>query len=555
MACTFGLAVRLHHFTSLSNPIFLRQSINNVRRRHVAVAAKPQRVSGLEQKLPNLPLLNTLAWPRSRPLSLKAQVDEEESVVAPDTGISNQSSNDRALEAALAPVESESSWLPAFPHVLTAAMANFMFGYHIGVMNGPLESIARELKFEGDTIMEGFVVSIFIVGAFLGSVIGGVLADKLGRRRTFQLDAIPLVLGAALSASAQSVNLMILGRFLVGIGIGVNTGLVPMYISEVAPTKFRGALGSMCQIGTCIGIISALLIGLPAETDPHWWRTMLWLAAIPGVALMVGMQFAAESPRWLGKMGRWDEAENVIKNLWGEGEVEVAMEELRAASSNEGEDEDITWSELIQAPYFKVAAIGSALFALQQFAGINGVLYFSSLTFRDAGITNSVAASAAVGLANLIGAVVALSLMDNQGRRKLLMGSYAGMAFSMALLVSALEMPGNSDFAHILSVGGTLFYVFTFALGAGPVTALIIPELCTTRLRSKTMAVSLCTHWVFNFGIGLFFLEAVQRFGLPAVYTTFGVTSLLAIAFANGFIIETKGRSLEEIEMLMNPEK
>lgn len=457
MACTFGLAVGLHHFISLSNPVFLRQSIDNVRRRHVAVAAKPQRVSGLEQKLPNLPLLNTLAWPRSRSLSLKAQVDEEESVVAPDTGISNQSSNDRALEAALAPVESESSWLPAFPHVLTAAMANFMFGYHIGVMNGPLESIARELKFEGDTIMEGFVVSIFIVGAFLGSVIGGVLADKLGRRSTFQLDAIPLVLGAALSASAQSVNLMILGRFLVGIGIGVNTGLVPMYISEVAPTKFRGALGSMCQIGTCIGIISALLIGLPAETDPHWWRTMLWLATIPGVALMVGMQFAAESPRWLGQMGRWDEAENVIKNLWGEGEVEVAMEELRAASSNEGEDEDITWSELIQAPYFKVAAIGSALFALQQFAGINGVLYFSSLTFRDAGITNSVAASAAVGLANLIGAVVALSLMDNQGRRKLLMGSYAGMAFSMALLVAALEMPGNSDFAHILSVGGTLF--------------------------------------------------------------------------------------------------
>lgn len=555
MACTFGLAVGLHHFISLSNPVFLRQSIDNVRRRHVAVAAKPQRVSGLEQKLPNLPLLNTLAWPRSRSLSLKAQVDEEESVVAPDTGISNQSSNDRALEAALAPVESESSWLPAFPHVLTAAMANFMFGYHIGVMNGPLESIARELKFEGDTIMEGFVVSIFIVGAFLGSVIGGVLADKLGRRSTFQLDAIPLVLGAALSASAQSVNLMILGRFLVGIGIGVNTGLVPMYISEVAPTKFRGALGSMCQIGTCIGIISALLIGLPAETDPHWWRTMLWLATIPGVALMVGMQFAAESPRWLGQMGRWDEAENVIKNLWGEGEVEVAMEELRAASSNEGEDEDITWSELIQAPYFKVAAIGSALFALQQFAGINGVLYFSSLTFRDAGITNSVAASAAVGLANLIGAVVALSLMDNQGRRKLLMGSYAGMAFSMALLVAALEMPGNSDFAHILSVGGTLFYVFTFALGAGPVTALIIPELCTTRLRSKTMAVSLCTHWVFNFGIGLFFLEAVQRFGLPAVYSTFGVTSLLAIAFANGFIIETKGRSLEEIEMFMNPEK
>jgi sugar porter (SP) family MFS transporter len=502
---------------------------------------------------PSVPSLSLSSrWLRPRTgTALKAQVEEEESaVVTPENGLATGVG---ALEELVsAPIESQSSWLPSFPHVLTAAMANFMFGYHIGVMNGPLESIARELKFEGDTIMEGFVVSIFIVGAFLGSVGGGVLADSLGRRRTFQVDAIPLVLGAALSATAQSSLVMILGRFLVGIGIGVNTGLVPMYISEVAPTKFRGALGSLCQIGTCVGIIAALLIGIPAETDPHWWRTMLWLATIPGVALIVGMQFAAESPRWLGKMGRWDEAENLIEKLWGKGEVAVAMEELRAANSSEGEAEDITWSELVQAPYFKVAAIGSALFALQQFAGINGVLYFSSLTFKDAGITNGILASAAVGVANLVGALVALSLMDNQGRRKLLMGSYGGMAVAMALLVAALGMPDNPDLAHSLSVGGTLLYVFTFALGAGPVTALIIPELCTTRLRSKTMAVSLCTHWVCNFGIGLFFLDLVQRIGLQAVYTSFGVTSLLAIAFANSYIIETKGRSLEEIEMLMN---
>ncbi|KAG0558406.1 hypothetical protein M758_10G024400 [Ceratodon purpureus] len=551
MASATGVAVGLQRWSSA-------QSAHNVHRLGRFVVAEQQRLAARvqkEQRLEPLSLRDGSLWQvRRRPTLLKAQVEEEESAVAPENGVATRVDNGGFVEAVSAPIESESSWLPALPHVLTAAMANFMFGYHIGVMNGPLESIARELKFEGDTIMEGFVVSIFIVGAFLGSVGGGVFADKLGRRRTFQLDAIPLVLGAALSATAQSANVMILGRFLVGIGIGVNTGLVPMYISEVAPTKFRGALGSMCQIGTCVGIISALLIGLPAETDPHWWRTMLWLATIPGVALIVGMQFTAESPRWLGKMGRWDEAQNIIEKLWGKGEVDVAMEELRAANSSEGEDEDIAWSELIQAPYFKVAAIGSALFALQQFAGINGVLYFSSLTFKDAGITNGVAASAAVGVANLVGAVVALSLMDNQGRRKLLMGSYGGMAISMALLVAALGMPDNPDVAHLLSVGGTLLYVFTFALGAGPVTALIIPELCTTRLRSKTMAVSLCTHWVCNFGIGLFFLELVQRIGLQAVYTTFGVVSLLAIAFANSYIIETKGRSLEEIEMLMNGE-
>eukprot|EP00249_Psilotum_nudum_P008610 c21400_g1_i3 orf=154-1119(+) len=172
------------------------------------------------------------------------------------------------------PEDFDSGWLPAFPHALTAAMANFMFGYHIGIVNGPLTSIARDLSFEGNTIMEGLVVSIFLVGAFFGSISGGILADKIGRKRTFQVDMLPLIFGSALSASTDSVHGMILGRFLVGIGLGVNAGLVPLYISEVAPTKYRGALGSMCQIGTCIGIITALVLGIPSESDPHWYPSL-----------------------------------------------------------------------------------------------------------------------------------------------------------------------------------------------------------------------------------------------------------------------------------------
>jgi hypothetical protein len=134
-----------------------------------------------------------------------AQVEKKDSVSAPsiiDTAVHEEilgsSNNNNAGPISVTPESDEISWVPVLPHVLTAAMANFMFGYHIGVMNGPLESIARELKFEGDTIMQGFVVSIFIVGAFIGSISGGVLADKVGRRRTFQIDAIPLILGAAL---------------------------------------------------------------------------------------------------------------------------------------------------------------------------------------------------------------------------------------------------------------------------------------------------------------------------------------------------------------------
>ncbi|GJT65176.1 probable plastidic glucose transporter 1 isoform X2 [Tanacetum coccineum] len=201
--------------------------------------------------------------------------------------------------------EDDIGWLPAFPHVLVASVSNFLFGFHIGVMNGPIISIAKELGFEGNSILEGLVVSIFIAGAFLGSAGAGYLVDRLGFRRTLQVDAIPLILGAVLSAQAHSLDQLSLGRFFVGLGIGANAVLVPIYISEVAPTKYRGSLGSLCQIGTCTGIIASLFLGIFSESDPHWWRTMLYIASVPGFVLALGMQFAVESPRWLCKVGFW----------------------------------------------------------------------------------------------------------------------------------------------------------------------------------------------------------------------------------------------------------
>ncbi|XP_040383802.1 probable plastidic glucose transporter 1 [Oryza brachyantha] len=442
-------------------------------------------------------------------------------------------------------------WLRVFPHVLTASMANFLFGYHIGVMNGPIEDIARELGFQGNPFLQGLVVSIFIVGAFFGSLGSAALVDNFGCKRTLQIDSIPLILGALLSAQADSLDEMLLGRFLVGIGIGVNTVLVPLYISEVAPTKYRGSLGTLCQIGTCLGIIAALSLGIPSESDPHWWRTMLYAACVPGVLIVVGMQFAVESPRWLAKVGRLDDARNVVERLWGPSEVEKSMEEIQSVVAND--DSQTSWSELLEEPHNKVALIGGSLFFLQQFAGINGVLYFSSLTFRDVGITSGILASLYVGITNFGGAIVASNLMDKQGRKKLLTGSYLGMALAMFLIVYAISFPLDEGVSHSLSITGTLLYIFTFAIGAGPVTGIIIPELSSARTRSKVMGFSFTVHWICNFLVGLYFLELVKKFGVGAVYAGFGGVSLLSAFFAYNFIVETKGRSLEEIEMSMSP--
>ncbi|KAK7401257.1 hypothetical protein VNO78_12597 [Psophocarpus tetragonolobus] len=448
--------------------------------------------------------------------------------------------------------QNDSGWLPSFPHVLVASMSNFTFGYHIGVMNGPIVSIARELGFEGNSFLEGLVVSIFIAGAFIGSISSGSLVDRLGCRLTFQIASIPLILGAIISAQAHSLNEIIGGRFLVGLGIGVNTVLVPIYISEVAPTKYRGALGSLCQIGTCLGIITSLFLGMPSENDPHWWRTMLYIASIPGILVAFGMQFAVDSPRWLCKAGRINDAKTVVRELWGASEVDSAIEEFQSVSKNDGSDLDSRWLEILEEPNSRVAFVGGTLFLLQQFAGINGVLYFSSLTFQEVGVENSALASLFVGLTNFAGALCALYLIDREGRQKLLIGSYVGMAFSMFLVVSAVIFPLEEQLINNLSILGTVMYIFSFAIGAGPVTGIIIPELSSTRTRGKIMGFSFSTHWVCNFVVGLFFLELVEKFGVAPVYASFGAVSLLAAAFAYYFIVETKGRSLEEIERSFN---
>lgn len=176
------------------------------------------------------------------------------------------------------------------------------------------------------------------------------------------------------------------------------------------------------------------------------------------------------------------------------------------------------------------------------------------MTFKDVGITSSSLASLFVGLANFTGALCAVYLMDKEGRQKLLIGSYLGMAVSMFLIACAIGFPVDEELSHNLSILGTLMYIFTFAIGAGPVTGLIIPELSSAKMRGKIMGFSFSVHWVCNFLVGLLFLDLVEIFGVAPVYTGFGSVSLLAAIYAKYFLVETKGRSLEEIEMSLNPD-
>jgi len=437
------------------------------------------------------------------------------------------------------------------PYVGVACLGAILFGYHLGVVNGALEYLSKDLGFADNTVLQGWVVSTTLAGATVGSFTGGALADKLGRKRTFQLDAIPLVIGPFLSATAQSVQAMIIGRLLAGIGIGISSALVPLYISEISPTDIRGALGSVNQLFICVGILLALVAGLPLAANPLWWRSMFTIATVPAVLMALGMLFSPESPRWLFKQGKIVEAESAIKTLWGKGKVEEVMLELRGSSTGSVE-EDAGWFDLFSKRYWKVVSVGAALFLFQQLAGINAVVYYSTSVFRSAGIASDVAASALVSASNVIGTAVASSLMDKQGRKSLLITSFMGMAVSMLLLSLSLSWKALAQYSGTLAVLGTVLYVVSFSLGAGPVPALLLPEIFASRIRAKAVSLSLGMHWVSNFVIGLYFLSVVNKFGISKVYLGFATVCLLAVIYVANNVVETKGRSLEEIERALS---
>lgn len=397
----------------------------------------------------------------------------------------------------------------------------------------------------------GWVVSTTLAGATAGSFTGGALADKFGRTRTFILDAIPLAVGAFLSATAHDVRTMIIGRLLAGIGIGISSALVPLYISEISPTEIRGALGSVNQLFICIGILAALVAGLPLAGNPAWWRTMFGISIVPSILLALGMAVSPESPRWLFQQGKLSQAETAIKKLYGREKVAEVMYDLKAASQGSSEP-DAGWLDLFSKRYWKVVSVGAAMFLFQQLAGINAVVYYSTSVFRSAGIASDVAASALVGAANVFGTMIASSLMDKQGRKSLLITSFSGMAASMLLLSLSFTWKALAPYSGPLAVAGTVLYVLSFALGAGPVPALLLPEIFASRIRAKAVALSLGMHWVSNFFIGLYFLSVVNKFGISTVYLGFASVCALAVVYIAGNVVETKGRSLEEIERALS---
>jgi sugar porter (SP) family MFS transporter len=413
----------------------------------------------------------------------------------------------------------------------SAYLGCFLFGYHMGVVNAALPDIAVTLAFAGSPATQGKVVSSTLVGAFVGSL---------------------LAAGALLCALAPSVPVLLSGRLLAGIGIGAAGSIAPLYVAESAPAALRGKLGSFNQMAICVGVLAAITAGLPVGGGAQgvvtalggsglpWWRVMFGISLLPALAQTALLLLSTESPKWLAQNGRGSEAADVAAKLWGEGGATLAENKDSARSESSGAG----WCELLQAKYCWGAAIGVLLFAFQQFAGINAVVFFSTKVFADAGVSSAVAASCLVMATNIAGTAVASSAVDKLGRKPLLIGSFSGMAAAMLFMAANMRRATTAataaSSAGLVSLVGTVGYILAFALGVGPIPSLLLGEMMPAALRGKAAAAAMASHWVCTFAVGQWFLPATAAFGNAAVYAVFGSIAAMGALFVALAVPETK---------------
>jgi sugar porter (SP) family MFS transporter len=390
------------------------------------------------------------------------------------------------------------------------------------------------------------VTSTVVFGAIFGAVLGGLLSTRLGRRRTIIAAAAVFSVGAVLTGVAPSVAVILAGRFIVGVTIGVMSIVGPMYIAEVAPAAKRGGMVSVNQLAVTIGIVASYLIDY-ALAASHNWRLMFLLAVLPGTALVVGMWRMPFSPRWLMMRGRADAARADLQRIRGQEDVEAEIAEIETTLKT---GRGASLHDLLAPQLRRALLVGVGLALLQQVTGVNTVIYYAPMIFKMAGLASSSAsilATVGLGCVNVAFTVLAIFLVDRLGRRPLLLISLSGMILGLAILALTLRHPAGVG-AGPGPIVGLVVYIASFAIGLGPVFWLLISEIYPLRVRSPAMSLAAVANWAANFVVSLVFLSLTKVLGSSGTFVLFGVVGVAAWFFTYFLVPETKNRTLEQIE-------
>ncbi len=427
-----------------------------------------------------------------------------------------------------------------------AALGGLMFGFETAVINGAIYYVAEH--FQLTDFMKGFVVSTALAGCVFGALFIGKPGDKYGRRYMLKVMAALFLFSMLATGLAPNVWIFIAGRFIGGLAVGGASVLTPMYISEVSPPKIRGRLVATSQLAIVTGILVAFFSDYMIDSILHGsWRWMFLAGVIPSAVLWVLLFFIARSPRWLVKIGREDEARQVIERVNPGEDIEELMKAIKNSLKVEAAGKKV---QLFKKPYLKLAIIGIAIGMFNQFAGINVIMYYSTDIFREAGFSGESALfqSVLIGVTNLLFTILAMTIIDRFGRKFLLYVGATGMSVFLGLF-SWAYISGNTE--GFMLLGLLVGYIAFFAFSQGAVIWVILSEMFPNKIRARGAAIGSFSHWIFNFAIALLFPVVSAKIGVGAVFIFFTVTTLLSLLFYKFALVETKGKSLEEIEEMM----
>lgn len=432
-------------------------------------------------------------------------------------------------------------WFIAF----IAAFAGVLFGYDTGVISGAILFISEEFHLSPQ--LNGFVVSAVLLGAFLGSVFSGRLADRFGRKRLLILDAIIFIIGTALTSVASSIVTIIVGRIIVGIAIGVSSYVAPLYISEIAPPKYRGALVSLNQLAITIGILASYIVNYYFATHAAW-RPMFAVGIIPAALLLLGMFTLPDSPRWILSIGQEERALAILHKIRGYGphalkELEEVKESLKQQKGN--------WKMLFSKTIRPTLMIGAGLALFQQVSGINTIIYYAPTIFNMAGFhqaTNAILATMGVGVVFVIFTVIALPLIDTLGRRPLLFIGISAMCLSLVALSWAFEAHAQTGALKWIAMGSMIVFIAGFAISLGPIMWLMISEIFPLKVRGLGSSMATCVNWASNWLVTITFLTLMQYVGASGTFLIYFIIGIVTILFVYNWVPETKGVTLEQIE-------
>lgn len=435
------------------------------------------------------------------------------------------------------------------------AFGGILFGYDIGVMTGALPFLQEDWNLNGHAGLIGWITSAVMLGAIFGGAVAGILSDRLGRRKMILIAAIIFVVGSILCGiSPHNGQYFLIGsRVLLGLAVGAASALVPSYMSEMSPAKLRGRLSGINQVMIVSGmllsyIIDFLLKGLPEE----WaWRLMFGMAAVPAIILFFGVLMLPESPRFLVKTNKLDEARKVLSYIRKPGEVGQELDQIiQTAKQEEQIANSTTWGTLLSGRYRALVIAGIGVAAFQQFQGANAIFYYIPLIVEKA--TGHAASEALMwpiiqGVILVLGALFFLIIADKFNRRTLLTvgGAVMGLSFILPAILNTFVKSDASPMTMLIFLS---IYVAFYSCTWAPLTWVIVGEIFPLAIRGRASGLASSFNWIGSFLVGLLFPIMTVYMSQEAVFAIFGIICFLGVLFIRFCVPETRGRTLEEIE-------